>query len=74
MCGRCDREDRLLLCDGCDAGYHCECLDPPLEHIPIEEWYCPECIAQNRHQGKKVVLFEKDNRGVFVVVTNNCFG
>ncbi|XP_022105700.1 protein SCAF11-like isoform X2 [Acanthaster planci] len=50
VCGRCDREDRLLLCDGCDAGYHCECLDPPLVHIPIEEWYCPECVAQNRHQ------------------------
>ncbi|XP_071955461.1 uncharacterized protein [Antedon mediterranea] len=43
VCGRCDREDRLLLCDGCDNGYHLECLDPPLEHIPIEEWYCPEC-------------------------------
>ena len=20
ICGRCDREDRLLLCDGCDQG------------------------------------------------------
>ncbi|XP_033116356.1 PHD and RING finger domain-containing protein 1-like [Anneissia japonica] len=45
VCGCCDREDRLLLCDGCDNGYHCECLDPPLEFIPIEEWYCPECAT-----------------------------
>ena len=43
ICGRCDREDRLLLCDGCDFGYHCECLSPPLETIPIEEWFCPDC-------------------------------
>ena len=46
ICGRCDREDRLLLCDGCDFGYHCECLSPPIETIPIEEWFCPECHHQ----------------------------
>lgn len=45
VCGRCDREDRLMLCDGCDFGYHMECLDPPLETVPIEEWFCPECSA-----------------------------
>ncbi|KAM4846554.1 PHD and RING finger domain-containing protein 1 isoform 2-T6 [Thomomys bottae] len=45
VCGRCDREDRLLLCDGCDAGYHMECLDPPLEEVPVDEWFCPECAA-----------------------------
>ncbi|KAF7493239.1 hypothetical protein SSS_05280 [Sarcoptes scabiei] len=46
ICGRCDREDRLLLCDGCDFGYHCECLEPPLETIPVEEWFCPECFQR----------------------------
>ncbi|XP_069865891.1 PHD and RING finger domain-containing protein 1-like isoform X2 [Dipodomys merriami] len=45
VCGRCDREDRLLLCDGCDAGYHMECLDPPLQEVPVDEWFCPECAA-----------------------------
>ncbi len=43
VCGRRDREDRLLLCDGCDAGYHLDCLDPPLDTVPVEEWFCPEC-------------------------------
>ncbi|KAG8515708.1 PHD and RING finger domain-containing protein 1, partial [Galemys pyrenaicus] len=42
-CGRSDREDRLLLCDGCDAGYHMECLSPPLQEVPVDEWFCPEC-------------------------------
>ncbi|XP_035939563.1 PHD and RING finger domain-containing protein 1 isoform X3 [Halichoerus grypus] len=45
VCGRSDREDRLLLCDGCDAGYHMECLDPPLGEVPVDEWFCPECAA-----------------------------
>ncbi|KAM6960513.1 uncharacterized protein phrf1 [Aplochiton taeniatus] len=48
VCGGRDREDRLLLCDGCDAGYHMECLTPPLDAVPVEEWFCPECEANNR--------------------------
>ncbi|XP_005096696.2 PHD and RING finger domain-containing protein 1 [Aplysia californica] len=43
VCGQADREDRLLLCDGCDMGYHCECLDPPLAQVPVDEWFCPDC-------------------------------
>ncbi|KYO41545.1 PHD and RING finger domain-containing protein 1 [Alligator mississippiensis] len=43
VCGRSDREDRLLLCDGCDAGYHMECLNPPLGAVPVDEWFCPAC-------------------------------
>ncbi|XP_068168617.1 PHD and RING finger domain-containing protein 1 isoform X2 [Antennarius striatus] len=49
VCGGSDREDRLLLCDGCDAGYHMECLRPPLDSVPVEEWFCPECDANNHH-------------------------
>ncbi|KAJ8340122.1 hypothetical protein SKAU_G00347550 [Synaphobranchus kaupii] len=49
VCGRRDREDRLLLCDGCDAGYHIECLTPPLDAVPVEEWFCPECTSNNPH-------------------------
>lgn len=44
-CGSGDREDRLLLCDGCDLGHHLECLVPPLRAIPRGRWYCPTCEA-----------------------------
>ncbi|XP_077787959.1 PHD and RING finger domain-containing protein 1 isoform X3 [Podarcis muralis] len=47
VCGRSDREDRLLLCDGCDHGYHMECLNPPLSEIPVDEWFCPPCAPAN---------------------------
>ncbi|KAG0422040.1 hypothetical protein HPB47_002112, partial [Ixodes persulcatus] len=47
VCGNCDREDRLLLCDACDLGYHCECLTPPLDTVPVEEWYCPDCAPDH---------------------------
>ncbi|XP_006814886.1 uncharacterized protein LOC102808707 [Saccoglossus kowalevskii] len=60
VCGRCDREDRLLLCDGCDAGYHCECLDPPLRNIPVEEWFCPECATDNTEELAVVISSDED--------------
>ncbi|KAM8939100.1 PHD and RING finger domain-containing protein 1 [Pelodytes ibericus] len=47
VCGLSDREDRLLLCDGCDAGYHMECLTPALNAVPVDEWFCPECAGAN---------------------------
>lgn len=47
ICGSCDREDHMLLCDGCDLGYHMECLDPPLDHVPLDNWYCAECDHNN---------------------------
>uniref|UniRef100_A0A3B5A7S2 PHD and ring finger domains 1 n=1 Tax=Stegastes partitus TaxID=144197 RepID=A0A3B5A7S2_9TELE len=57
VCGGSDREDRLLLCDGCDAGYHMECLTPPLDSVPVEEWFCPECEANNRNSSKVLSYF-----------------
>lgn len=46
VCGLGDREDRLLLCDECDFAYHLECLDPPLETVPLDDWFCPACISR----------------------------
>ncbi|XP_077067410.1 uncharacterized protein phrf1 isoform X2 [Siphateles boraxobius] len=61
VCGGRDREDRLLLCDGCDAGYHMECLTPPLDAVPVEEWFCPECIASNRTSGSEQISEEESS-------------
>ncbi len=45
VCGKGDSEECILLCDGCDDGYHTFCLVPPLNTIPKGEWRCPKCIA-----------------------------
>jgi hypothetical protein len=44
VCGKRDVGDRMLLCDGCDRGWHLFCLDPPLENVPHGAWCCPVCI------------------------------
>lgn len=55
VCESCDREDRMLLCDGCDSGYHLECLDPPIDEVPLEEhWYCPECSRNTQNDAEDV--------------------
>ncbi|VEN39205.1 unnamed protein product [Callosobruchus maculatus] len=43
ICGSRDNEDRMLLCDGCDQGFHMYCLEPPLDSVPEGAWYCPGC-------------------------------
>lgn len=43
FCHSGDKEDQLLLCDGCDKGYHTYCFRPPMEDIPDGDWFCYEC-------------------------------
>ncbi|CAM0947202.1 unnamed protein product [Alopecurus aequalis] len=50
-CGSTDRGEVMLICGsedgavGCGAGTHIDCCDPPLDHIPDEDWLCPKCDA-----------------------------
>lgn len=48
LCGGGELPDEILLCDGCDCGFHLLCLDPPLSHVPAGEWHCPDCIELRR--------------------------
>jgi PHD and RING finger domain-containing protein 1 len=45
VCEEYNREDRMISCTGCHRIYHLECLNPPLDAIPLEEWFCPTCIV-----------------------------
>ena len=67
----------MLLCDGCDKGYHCQCLNPPLQNIPEGEWYCTPCArARNlanserkkrRNEASASALYESDDEDEFEV-------
>lgn len=65
ICRRKCGDEFLLLCDGCDHGYHTYCLRPPLKEIPEGNWFCSDCnpvtpIKQKRNV-KKVVIIEEDS-------------
>ncbi|KAI8377547.1 regulator of chromosome condensation 1/beta-lactamase-inhibitor protein II [Radiomyces spectabilis] len=42
-CRKDDNEDKILLCDKCDASTHTYCAVPPLQEIPEGDWYCDKC-------------------------------
>lgn len=49
VCGSRDRGDEMLICGdesgthGCGVGTHIDCLDPPLQDVPEEDWFCLHC-------------------------------
>ncbi|RQX73108.1 PHD-finger domain-containing protein [Toxoplasma gondii CAST] len=43
VCGRDTDWDQLLLCDGCEDGYHLYCLTPRFYAVPEGPWYCRQC-------------------------------
>lgn len=46
-CRVCHRLGNLLCCETCPAVYHLECVDPPLEDVPTEDWQCNICKSHN---------------------------
>eukprot|EP00882_Tetradesmus_deserticola_P006752 GHRQ01007107.1.p1 GENE.GHRQ01007107.1~~GHRQ01007107.1.p1 ORF type:complete len:434 (+),score=70.66 GHRQ01007107.1:544-1845(+) len=39
------QQNPILLCDYCDAGWHMQCLKPPLNAVPTGDWLCPRCVT-----------------------------
>ncbi|VDL19729.1 unnamed protein product [Hymenolepis diminuta] len=46
ICRRDKNEARLLLCDGCDHGFHTYCFRPPMISIPEGDWFCYDCVSK----------------------------
>ncbi|XP_027113652.2 BRCT domain-containing protein At4g02110 isoform X1 [Coffea arabica] len=59
VCGSRDRGEVMLICgdengsSGCGIGTHIDCCDPPLEEIPQEDWFCPNCRNKNGQNAQK---------------------
>jgi PHD and RING finger domain-containing protein 1 len=47
VCGECDHEDRMLLCDRCQFACHLTCVEPPETILQYQEWICPLCTLLN---------------------------
>ncbi|XP_067003297.2 bromodomain adjacent to zinc finger domain protein 2B isoform X3 [Anabrus simplex] len=71
FCHSGDNEDKLLLCDGCDKGYHTYCFRPKMENIPDGDWYCYECM--NKATGERnCIVCGKKGGSKNVVVCDTC--
>ncbi|XP_040529982.1 bromodomain adjacent to zinc finger domain protein 1A isoform X2 [Gallus gallus] len=48
VCRKKGDAESMVLCDGCDRGYHTYCIRPKLKIIPEGDWFCPECRPKQR--------------------------
>lgn len=56
MCEKCKGghfEEKMILCDRCDKGWHIFCISPALESVPEGHWICPSCIAHDFQIGAR---------------------
>lgn len=67
FCHSGDKEDQLLLCDGCDKGYHTYCFRPPMENIPDGDWFCYECRNKATGQRNCIVCGKPGNKTISVL-------
>ena len=44
VCNSPEMADTMLLCDGCNTGWHMQCLEPLLTSVPKGDWLCPTCV------------------------------
>ena len=55
----------MLLCAGCDHGYHTYCLKPPLKEVPDGDWFCYDCNPvtpiKPRRRAQRVVIVEEES-------------
>eukprot|EP00899_Mesostigma_viride_P009889 jgi/Mesvir1/18901/Mv18898-RA.1 len=58
-CGRGDHEDVMLLCDGCNRGFHTYCLVPRLASVPADDWFCRECSVGEGQRAERVKAFKR---------------
>ena len=70
LCHLGDNESDLLLCDGCDKGYHTYCFKPELTNVPEGDWYCYECI--NKATGVKHCLVCGSQTGKNIIICSTC--
>lgn len=44
VCSKSNKASVMLVCDGCDHGFHTFCLTPALKELPKgKTWFCPAC-------------------------------
>ena len=56
ICGSGEQNDKMLLCDRCNCGFHMHCLNPPLTTVPVGEWFCDTCLKESFGFGSTRIL------------------
>lgn len=58
ICKQDNDHAKLMLCEGCNGEYHIYCLNPPLEDVPEDDWFC----GTYHHDCRSTTCCESSNR------------
>ncbi|KAK4767096.1 hypothetical protein SAY86_014846 [Trapa natans] len=47
-CGERAHGRECLICDSCEDMFHVSCIEPPVQEIPLLNWYCAQCISDGK--------------------------
>jgi hypothetical protein len=70
LCKRCGRghspsNNQIVFCDGCNAGWHQMCHDPPVSDEAVQDadasWFCAECTAKQNNKSKSTSAKSSQN-------------
>ncbi|XP_030568428.1 nucleosome-remodeling factor subunit NURF301 isoform X3 [Drosophila novamexicana] len=64
-CRVCHRLGDLLCCETCPAVYHLECVDPPMNDVPTEDWQCGLCRS-HKVTGVMDCILTQEKQGVLI--------
>ena len=65
-----DRDHLTLMCDECEYFYHTFCLDPPLDAVPEDDWYCPGCKNDQDEIVRREIQMEKKIKIVLICISD----
>lgn len=55
VCESNDDEDKMILCDHCDAAFHIYCVTPKMAKVPEGSWVCQRCSDWLSRSGAKLL-------------------
>jgi len=50
-CGGVEEPHFILLCDGCDGGWHLGCVG--FKRVPRKDWFCRACAKEEKKKQKE---------------------
>ena len=53
-------DNKMLVCDTCDKGYHTFCLRPVMTTIPKNGWKCKVCVTSSMNYLCSTCVYEND--------------
>ncbi|XP_011625731.1 uncharacterized protein LOC18440684 isoform X1 [Amborella trichopoda] len=60
ICGGAENSLKMLICDMCEEACHVSCCNHRAKKIPVDDWYCQDCLRKKSKPMVKVSTMNSD--------------